>query len=291
MPINSIAVFGPGLLGGSLLHDARRLGFHDIRACTRREEVAGRLRRENLADLVSTHVAEVATGAEFLVLAAPVGACVKLAEEIATCPLAPNALVTDVGSVKQPVLDSVGRIFQERGISFIGSHPMAGSEVKGLAAAQPGLFQKAACILTPEAHTNPADLVRLREFWNLLGCEVTEMEAGRHDSVVARISHMPHVAAVAVTLAALGADPTIARFAAGGLRDTTRVASGDPDMWEEILLENRQAVLAATQDLHQSLGELLEMFKKVAHQPLQSALREAKRLRETRYPSTNENPS
>ncbi len=285
MRIDSIAVLGPGLLGGSLLHDARRLGFRDIRAWARKEEVVRQIRDLKLADIASTDLAEVVRGASFLVLATPVGAYPILARQLAALNLDSGALITDVGSVKAQVLETAGCEFRGAGLSFIGSHPMAGSEATGLDAAQPNLFQNAACILTPEADADQGHLSMLWEFWEGLGCRVSKMAAEDHDQVVARISHMPHLAAAAVTLAALRGDPTIAQFAAGGLRDTTRVASGDPSMWSEILLENRDSVLAVGRDLHRSLGELLEMLEKMAHQPLLSALEEAKRLRETRYPA------
>ena len=160
---------------------------------------------------------------------------------------------------------------------------MAGSEAVGLDAARAGLFDGAACILTPEADTPPAAVRAVESFWQSLGCRVSRMEAGYHDEVVARISHMPHAAAAAVTLAAMEKDPAIAAFAAGGLRDTTRVASGDAGMWREILLENRAAVLPALEDLHRLTGDLLEMLRDADEDKLLRFLAEARRLRATRY--------
>jgi prephenate dehydrogenase len=198
-------------------------------------------------------------------------------------PLAENVIVTDVGSVKACVVAGAGEIFENAGISFVGSHPMAGSEEKGFDASFPGMFNGAACILTPTQNSKSDDVSRVRRFWESLGSRVSEMDATKHDQTVAGISHMPHLAATAVTLAALEMDPAVARFAAGGLRDTTRVASGDPDMWREILMENREAVLASGRQLERKLHELLEFIEKIEDQPLRAALAKAKTLRDARY--------
>ena len=280
----SLAVFGPGLLGGSLLFDARALGAKHTRVWARREESLTEVRRLGLADFMSTDARAVAAGADILVLCVPVGGMKSLAEAIVQADLPPEAIVTDVGSVKAAVLVGAGDVCRKAGVCFVGSHPMAGAETTGLAAARAGLFQNASCILTPEADTPPAALAKLESFWQALGCRTASMDAARHDSVVARISHLPHLAAVATTLAAFQPDPAMAQFAAGGLRDTTRVASGPPDMWREILLENRTAILPSLADLHQAIGELLEIFQNADEGKLLARLEEAKTLRDLRYP-------
>ncbi len=283
MLVESIAVLGPGLLGGSILHDAMRLGVPSVRAYARRLEVCQEIDRLCLAHIATTDLARAVQGASLIVLASPVGTYPQLVENLLSCPLADDVLITDVGSVKGMVLATAGKLCRAAGRTFIGSHPMAGSEAKGLLASRARLFEQAACILTPESDTPPPALVSLTQFWTDLGCRVSTMDAARHDQVVARISHMPHLAAVAVTLAALGEDPDIAQFAAGGLRDTTRVASGDPEMWREILLENRPAVLAAGRDLQQKLAALLSWLETQEEAPLVQALATAKQLRDQRY--------
>ena len=283
MTESSIAILGPGLLGGSILHDAKRLGCPDVRAYARRPEVVAEIESLQLAHVAGNDLARVVDGVDFIVLASPVGAYPALAETIVGLPLKKTAVVTDVGSVKGMVMETAGKIFRAAGVSFVGSHPMAGSEAKGLKAAKPNLFQQAACILTPDAETPAEDVLRVRAFWESLGSRVFEMDAHQHDRVVARISHMPHLAAAAVILAALESSPEIAKFAAGGLRDTTRVASGDPEMWREILMENRQAVLQSGRELHQKLGEMLEFLEKMEDEQLRDTLEAAKSLRDSRY--------
>ena len=279
----SLAVFGPGLLGGSLLLEARARGVRELRVWSRREAPLALVRERGLADVASTDAAAVAAEADFLVLCVPVGGMTALAQQIVTAGLGANPVVTDVGSVKAAVLSGAGAVFRQAGIHFIGSHPMAGAEVAGFEAARAGLFTDAACILTPEPDSPPAAVDRVEAFWQALGCRTARMDAARHDTVVARISHLPHLAAVATTLAAFQPDQTMAAFAAGGLRDTTRVASGLPTMWREILLENRSAILPALTDLHRITGELLEMLEKADEDQVLEVLERAKQLRATRY--------
>lgn len=279
----SLAVFGPGLLGGSLLLDARLRGVGELRVWGRREESLAQVRRQDLADFASTEAAAVAAGADLLVLCVPVGGMAALAEQIVRADLGADPVVTDVGSVKASVVAGVGGVCRRAGLDFVGSHPMAGSETAGLGAARAGLFQGAACILTPDADTAPAALAKVEAFWQALGCRTAQMEAARHDALVARISHLPHLAAVAATLASFKPDASMAQFAAGGLRDTTRVASGSPAMWREILLENRLAILPALADLHRATGELLEILEKADEEQLLARLEEAQHLRASRY--------
>ena len=279
----SLAVFGPGLLGGSLLLDARLHGVGELRVWGRREESLAQVRQRGLADVASTDAAAVAEGADLLVLCVPVGGMKALAEDIVQAKLGVDPVVTDVGSVKAAVVAGAGAVCRRAGLACVGSHPMAGAETAGLGAARAGLFQGAACILTPEGDTDPAALAKVENFWQALGCRTAQMEAAHHDALVARISHLPHLAAVAATLASFKPDASMAQFAAGGLRDTTRVASGSPGMWREILLENRRAILPALADLHRATGELLEILEKADEDSLLARLEEAQQLRATRY--------
>jgi prephenate dehydrogenase len=125
---------------------------------------------------------------------------------------------------------------------------------------------------------------RLHCFWQALGCKTAEMQAEAHDEIVARISHLPHAAAVLTALAAFRPDPSAAQFAAGGLRDTTRVASGDPDMWCEILLENREALLPVWRDFREAVDQFTAAIESNDAGTLRAMLTEARRLRATRYP-------
>ncbi len=283
LPQLSLAVFGPGLLGGSLLLDARKAGVRELRVWARREERLGPVRDRGLADLASTDAREVAEGADLMVLCVPVEGMADLAAQICQGPGALAGVVTDVGSVKAAVLAGAGAVCRRAGVRFVGSHPMAGAETAGWESAREGLYAGASCLLTPEPDTDPEALALVEHFWQALGCRTACLEAGEHDALVARISHVPHLAAVAATLASFKPDAAMARYAAGGLRDTTRVASGPPEMWRGILMENREAILPALADLHAATGELLEILGNADDVRLLARLEEARQLRATRY--------
>lgn len=279
----TLAIYGPGLLGGSLLLEARARGAKQVKVWARSPQGVEKVRARGLADLASTDAREIAEGADFLILAVPVGAMAGLAAEICRAHPAPGAVVTDVGSVKAAVLAGAGAVCRHAGVAFVGSHPMAGAETPGLDAARAGLFKNAACLLTPDNATDPAALEKVDQFWTALGCRTSRLDAHHHDEVVARISHLPHLSAVAATLASFKPDASMAQFAAGGLRDTTRVASGLPSMWREILAENRTAILPALRDLHAVTGDLLEILERGDDDRLLARLEEARELRATRY--------
>jgi prephenate dehydrogenase len=276
-PIKKLAIFGPGLLGGSLAGATRRHRLAgEIHVWGRRAEAVEAVVTRRWADRGTTDVAAAAEGADLVILATPVGAMPELAAQLVRVPLAPGALVTDVGSVKTFVAHNVAPIFEAAGITFIGSHPMAGSETGGFDAARDDLFDGAPCILTPHA----ASLPRLRNFWESLGCRIAVMSPREHDAAIARISHLPHLVASAVALAALDDYPEILSLAGRGFRDTTRVASGDPMLWSEILLENRDALAAPLRDLSNRLCALLDFLKDRDEKALRDFLAEAKRLRD-----------
>ncbi len=273
----TVAIFGPGLLGGSLALAVQKLTpGAEVRIWARREEAVADIRARGIASRVTTSISDAAGGAHLIVLATPIGAMPNLARRIALCDPSPGCVVTDVGSVKGSVVNALEPIFANTPSLFIGSHPMAGSEKTGLDAARADLFEGAACILTPTPHTDPVALDRLRQFWSRLGCRLLEMSPQEHDRKVARISHLPHVMAAITTLAALRLDPAALDCAAGGFRDTTRVAAGDPAMWAGILSENRSEVLTALREATDTVRELLEIVEGLDEEKLRLFLAEAK---------------
>lgn len=217
--------------------------------------------------------------ADLVVLAVPVGAMRGLAEALVAAGPADGLVVTDVGSVKGLPHAQLGGFLREHGIKFIGSHPMAGSEQTGFDAASAGLFEGAPCILTNDEGYCDADVNRLVAFWSSVGSRVGVMTALEHDRLVARISHMPHVLAAVCALVALE-DEENGHFCGGGLRDTSRVAAGDPRMWTEILLENRKAVVEPLRETASALVRLAELIDDGQEDALATALEEAQRRRQ-----------
>lgn len=274
----TIAIFGPGLLGGSLaLAVQERMPGTVLRLWARRESAEAGIRARGIQADFYTDATAAAAGASLIILCTPVETMAALAEQITQGPLADDCLVTDVGSVKGSVVRALNPIL---GPHFIGSHPMAGSEKTGIEVARADLFQNATCLLTPEGQEN-AGLLRLQNFWQALGCRVLEMSPEEHDEKVARISHLPHMMAAVTTLAALRTDPSAVACVANGFRDTTRVAGGDPGLWTGIALENRPALVAQLRAAADTLTELLEILDKPDEEELRRFLAEAQSLRRT----------
>lgn len=274
-----LSIYGPGLLGGSLALAAQeRMPGLRLRFWARRENAAAGIRDRGIKAEFFTDATAAASGASLIILCTPVETMAEQAAQIAKAELAADCIVTDVGSVKGRVVQELSAILGHR---FIGSHPMAGSEKTGIEAARADLFQNAACLLTPVAETDPADLERLRAFWKILGCRLLEFSPEQHDEKVARISHLPHMMAAVTTLAALHDDPAAVACVAGGFRDTTRVAGGDPGLWTGIATANQAALLGQLQGARRRLEQLIELVEKQDAAGLRRFLTEAKELRDT----------
>lgn len=277
-----IAILGPGLLGGSLLMAIRqRLPSAQLSVWARSESAVDKVKALQLADVASTSLQEAVHQADFIVLCVPVERMAALARDILAANPAKDCVITDVGSIKTGVVTALEDLFIQSPFHFIGSHPMAGSERAGIESARADLFQGAACILTPTLFTDEIALHHVRAFWSLMGCRLLEMSPEDHDRKVARISHLPHVVAAAVTLAALHEEPDAIQCVGNGFRDSTRVAAGDADLWTGILLGNRTEVMASLEDTQGRLRELLAILENVDEKALRHYLSEAKLLRDS----------
>jgi prephenate dehydrogenase len=178
---------------------------------------------------------------DLVVLCTPIGEMSDLTEQMLP-DLKKNSIVTDVGSVKASVVQSLEPLVSSAGAHYVGSHPMAGAEKTGVSAARADLFENAVCAITPTAHSNPEAVQRLEEFWSALGTRTLKLTPDLHDDLVSRSSHLPHV--VAAELANYVLSPAHpkeqALLCAHGFKDTTRIASGSPAMWRDIALANRK---------------------------------------------------
>lgn len=284
LPFGTITILGPGLLGGSLAMAARAaMPEAVIRLWARRETTLQQALDMGIADATCTDPAEAVRGADLVVLATPIGAFRGLAEQIAPS-LAPGAIVTDVGSVKNYVHRTTGAWLHEQGHTFIGSHPMAGSEKQGLEAACPELFRSASIVLTNDHAAPEGTIDRLRKFWECLGGKCYLMESKHHDRTVARISHMPHVLAALCAYSATRGDVRmhdLQNLAATGFRDTTRVCSGSPSMWTDILWENDCAIREILHTCLDDLTELIRLLEIQDKETLHAWLEQARNNRET----------
>ncbi len=250
---DTISVIGLGLLGGSVAAAARERGLaRQVVGVSRRAENTALALERGVVDSATTHVPTGVGEADLVVLATPVYAMERTLQGAAPH-LKAGALVTDVGSVKGPLVDSLPCQLPP-GVRFVGSHPMAGSHATGLEHARADLFEGAVCVVTPGSE--PADAERLAEFWKALGMRVELRGPERHDEEVAWVSHLPHALAFAFARALEAAPASSEILRASGFRDFTRVARSDPEMWADILVTNRKALAAPIQETAERLTEL-----------------------------------
>jgi len=273
--VRRVAVLGTGLIGGSIgLALAQRaievVGF-DVSG-----ERCERARELGAVASVAPSLHAAVKGADLVVVAVPVG-------HIATVAVAAfdagAAIVTDVGSVKAPVVADVVAARPDRAPWFVGGHPMAGSEQDGVEGADPDLFVGASWVLTPTTETDAAAFTTVRSVVGLLGAEAIEVEPERHDALVALVSHVPQLAAsTLMDLASAGGGEhrVLMRLAAGGFRDMTRIAAGHPGIWPDILTANRDAVLSALDGYLHSLGEVRALVSSGDREGLLDMLKRAR---------------
>jgi prephenate dehydrogenase len=277
--LRRLAILGPGLLGGSIGMAARhRQAARRVAVWARRLEAADQAWKLGAADEAGHDLRKTVADADLVVLATPIGVMQPLAAQIKPM-LADDCVVTDVGSVKYPVVSALSDTLAGRA-RFVGSHPMAGSEQAGIEAARRDLFENAVCILTPREDTDPAALKKTRDFWQALGCQTRTLAPAEHDQVVARISHLPHVLAAAVVNAVCRDDTKPLNFAGPGFKDFTRIAAGPPEMWTEICVENRSEIVRALEALLEELGEIRAALQNADAIELRARLKRAKHYRD-----------
>jgi prephenate dehydrogenase len=255
MPIERLSIIGVGLLGGSIgmavksaLSDCEIVGYGH------RKETLERAISVGAIDRATEDLGRAVEGSDLVILCTPVGLLAEMLSGIFGS-LKGGAIVTDVGSTKASVVGEAGRILVGRS-AFVGSHPMAGSEKRGVEFARADLFRNALCIITPTAETPQPALEEVEGFWRLLGMRTCRMSPEAHDRALAEVSHLPHaLAAALVTMQS----PEALELAGKGFLDTTRVAGGDGGLWRDIFQDNAANVRAALARLR----ELLEDFERL----------------------------
>lgn len=241
-----VALIGLGLIASSMAHAMRANGLAaEITGHAKSAETRAAALEIGLCDRVFDTAAGAVQGADLVVLCVPVGAMAAIAEEIGPH-LAPGACVTDVGSVKQAVIEAVAPHLPE-GVAFVPGHPLAGTEHSGPRSGFATLFVNRWCLLTPTAQSTPEATARLRALWEGMGAKVDEMDAAHHDLVLAVVSHTPHL--IAYTMVGVAdhlsrvSNSEVIQYSASGFRDFTRIAASDPVMWRDVFLTNKEAVL------------------------------------------------
>jgi prephenate dehydrogenase len=278
--IRQLAIVGVGLLGGSVAKAARQGGLaRRILGIGRSTERMQPALDDGTLDLAVTDLDAGVREADFVLLAAPVLAIEGLLERVWRAAPA-GALVTDVGSTKRNIVRAAERLAATRPLGFVGSHPLAGSEKSGYHVARADLFRGAMVVVTPTEATELAALKRTTEFWEALGARVSSLDPETHDRTVAAISHLPHLVACALVDGAVRAEASALELAARGFRDTTRIAAGDPDMWTEIFLANRDALSATVESFREALDDLQRVIDAGQADALREVLVRIKAMRD-----------
>jgi len=279
--IERLAIVGVGLLGGSLAKAARAHGIaREIVGIGRDQNRLRPALIDSTLDRITTDLADGLGGADRVVLAATVLANETLLPAVWRAAAA-GALITDVGSTKRSIVAAAERLAaSRRDVQFVGSHPMAGSEKSGYAVARADLFQGATVVVTPGESDDPAAVKSVSELWTAVGGRVVTLDPETHDRAVAAISHLPHVAAWALVDAVERFEPDAFAVAARGFKDTTRIAAADPDMWREILLDNREALVASIAAFRLALDDFERLVARGDGPALTALLARVKAVRE-----------
>lgn len=272
-----LGVVGVGLLGGSVALAAKQRGLADkVIGIGRNPE---RLQAAVDAGVIDEFLLELpASDAEWttVVIGTPVDRVASDVLRIAAVSR-PGTVITDVGSVKGSICRAVGSARLPDGVSFVGAHPLAGSEKTGFESARGNLFDGRVTVVTRQSETDKAACLLVRRFWEQLGSQVIEMSPEAHDAALATTSHLPHVVASALTAAL---PEQFSQLAATGFRDTTRIAAGDPDLWVAILLENSTAVAASMAAFSEPFRKFQEAIENRDADELKNLLQLAKRNRD-----------
>lgn len=276
MKIKRLAVIGVGLIGGSLARALRQAGaVGEIIGCGRGRENLEKALELGVIDKWTHDIGEAVEGADMIFLGIPLGAMEAAFAQMKDH-LADNAVITDGGSTKASVVAAASAVFGEAPANFVPGHPIAGTERNGVEASFADLYKQRRVIITPLEQTDPDAINRVRAMWQACGAQVTEMSVSHHDEVLAATSHLPHMLAFGLvdTLSRMKENDEIFRYAAGGFRDFTRIASSNPVMWRDVCVANGAALskmlaafAAEMSDLAETIsrgdGEhLLEIFER-----------------------------
>lgn len=272
-----LSILGVGLLGGSIGLACKAASSRcKIKGYGHRAQTLQRALEIGAVDQVTQDLSAAVHDSQLIILCTPVGRFLEILRGIGPH-LPPDAVVTDVGSTKRSVVRQALR-YLPKGIRFVGSHPMAGSEKRGVEFARADLFQNALCITTPTPRTDPDALAMVESFWQAIGMRITRLSPVQHDRLLADVSHLPHlVAGAMITLQSDAALP----LAGKGFLDTTRIAGGDGPLWRDILLDNRDNVQTSLNRLQRQIHKLQTFLKNRDGEALTAWLNAAASRRES----------
>ena len=282
MAFRKITIVGVGLLGGSIGLAAReRRLAKEVAGFVRRTASLRDCEKAGAVDYATTDLLAAVSGADFIILCTPLAQMQDRLIEMLPA-LKRGALVTDVGSVKGGLVRELERSAAKSGAHFVGSHPMAGAEKTGVGAARADLFENAICLVTPTRRSSEAAVRKVARFWKSLGGRPLRLPPGQHDLLVSRTSHLPHVVAATLTNLVLGPSQpgNQPALCANGFRDTTRIASGSPEMWRDIAMFNRTNLLKSVAAFAATLAEFQLALKQANPDAVEAFFAKAKQRRD-----------
>ncbi len=260
--MKKLVIFGVGLIGGSVALALKKAGSDThIVGVGRSVESLNTALKLNVIDALETNIHAACSDADLILIAAPVAQTSAILESIKPH-LGKDTVITDAGSTKGDVLAAAQAILGEQFSQFVGAHPIAGAEKSGVTAAKDDLFIGKNVVLTPTPATNIHAVHRATELWKTCGAKVSEMSAETHDSIFAAVSHLPHLLAFALVddIAARPNAEQLFSFAASGFRDFTRIAGSSPEMWRDISLANKTALLSEISAFENELTQLKQLL-------------------------------
>ena len=277
-----IVIIGLGLIGGSIARGLSLLRKDiEITAVGRNETVLQEAQTEGVVTHFSTDIKTACTNVDLVIIAVPSLTVERILEELKSV-VAEHTVITDAASVKSAIIDAVINTFGKVPANFVPGHPIAGSEHSGYSASSAELYQGKKVILTPSDNTDEQAVNLVTALWQSLGAEVLTMSVKKHDAILAATSHLPHLLAFSLvdTLSQQGESEEIFRYAAGGFRDFTRIASSDPQMWHDIFMANGEAVVEVLDVYMGDLNRLRQAVLDKNSDDLTSTFKRAKKSRD-----------
>jgi prephenate dehydrogenase len=274
---NRITIIGLGLIGGSLALAIKEEKLSkEVIGVSRRKSTINQAIKNKIVDFATLDLEDGLKDSDLVIIATPVFKIVDIVKSIEPF-LKKDAILTDVGSTKKYIVKHIEKYKLKR-IHFIGSHPIAGSERSGIKSADKDLFKGAYCILTETKHTNPKALHKVKKFWAALGMKIIIKSPEKHDKLLSKISHLPHAVAVSLVNSIGIKEITLA---AGGFKDTTRIASGEPELWKDIFLTNRKNLVKDMEIFRKELFKIEVALKSNNSGELVRLLSRAKSIRDS----------
>ena len=256
--INKITIIGVGLIGGSLARSLKERNLVKIVFGYGRDQARLKdAQKLNVIDQFSTSIEEAIVGAEIIVIATPVGTFQSILGEIEPL-VTDNVIITDVGSTKTDIVNSVRSVLRAKSNCFIPAHPIAGKERSGFEVSDSTLFDAKKVIITPQENNSYDSIKVIEGMWKGVGAEVDFMSSESHDNLLGMTSHLPHMLAFSLVNYLVNQNPTASIYAGGGFKDFSRIASGDAIMWRDICLQNKDQIISHLKGYQSTLNDLLE---------------------------------